>query len=378
MEERPLAGAKVASLVRHAVARRGGDVPVAYCRALRDLGAEVEIVLFGGGDVGAERLTADGFRTHLVPLPKHSWRWTTSRAVASVLEAIAPDFVHARCYDAVIHASRAIAQGLHARLIITHPDPVERLDRRLRAWPYRHLPSRVISPSPSASQAHRRWYGYPPERCVALANPVGDEFFSPPPRNETLAAQLGLAGAYPVVIWPARLVPRKGHADLLRAWRQVLTEYPAGRLLIVGDGKLQAKLPKLANHLGVSEAVIFTGFRADLVDLLSLSDVLACPSHSETLCMSVFEAMAAGVPVVSTKVWGPVDHITDGVNGLLVPIGAPTELAAAIKRLAGDQELARRLADAARSYAREHFSFEAFKTGLARIYVAAMARACVS
>lgn len=373
MEDQPLRGIKVAFIARHVVPRRGGDVPRAYCQALRDLGAKVEVVLLGGGDVGAEQLQADGFPTHQVSAPKHSWRRATSQAVATVLASIAPDIVHARCYDAAIHASRAIAAGLPARLIITHPDPVERLDRRLRAWPYRHLPIRVISGSPSSSRAHQRWYRYPPERCVVLANPVCDEFFSPPPRDENLAAQLGVANAYPVVIWTARLIARKGHADLLRAWREVVAEYPNGRLLIVGDGKLQAKLPHLAERLGVAESVVFTGFRPDVVRLLALSDILACPSHLDTLCMSVFEAMAAGIPVVSTRVWGPIDHIQDGVNGLLVPIGAWQELAAAIKRLAGDRDLARRLSEAGRAYAQENFSYEAFKTGLGRIYLAALA-----
>lgn len=373
MGPNPLEGLKVAFIARHVVPRRGGDVPLAYCRALRQLGAEVEVILLGTGDVGADQLRAEGFRTHEVNLPKHSWRRTTSRAVAAVLASIAPDIVHARCYDAAIHASRAVAAGLPARLIITHPDPVERLDRRLRAWPYRHLPVRVISGSPSCSRAHQRWYWYPPERCVVLANPVCEEFFTPPPRDETLAAELGIADAYPVVIWTARLIARKGHADLLRAWREAVAEYPNGRLLIVGDGKLQAKLHSLAERLGVAESVVFTGFRPDVVRLLALSDILACPSHLDTLCMSVFEAMAAGVPVVSTRVWGPVDHIQDGVNGILVPIGAWQELAAAIKRVAGDRELARHLSEAGRAYAQRNFSFEAFKTGLAHIYLAAMA-----
>lgn len=373
MAERPLDGTRIAVVARHVVARKGGDVPAAYCQALRELGAEVEVILLGRGEVGEGRLASEGFTVHHLDVPKHSWRRKTSWAVAELLRRISPDIVHARCFDAAMHASRAIAAGLPARLVINHPDPVERLDRRLRAWPYRRLPVRVISPSPSASRAHQRWYGYAPERCVALPNAVCDEFFQQRPRDHGLAAELGVAGAYPVVMWPARLIARKGHADLLRAWREVVAEYPEGRLLIVGDGKLQTKLPRLAQRLNLSDSVLFTGFRPDLANLLSISDVLACPSHAETLCMSVFEAMAAGVPVVSTRVWGPVDYIEDGVNGLLVPVGAWRELAAAIKRLAGDRELARRLAEAGRALVLKQFTFEAFKAGLARIYLDVLA-----
>ncbi|MCX7600102.1 MAG: glycosyltransferase, partial [Armatimonadetes bacterium] len=327
--EEPLRGIRVAFVAVPPPPRGWGTLGT-YCRALRELGAEVELVLIGAREVSAEQQSALDFPIHLLNHSKHSSNKRTSRALSAALNKIRPQIVHAWGYDASIHASRAVAEGLQSRLIVEQPDARQRFWRRVRAWRLRRWPVRVISPSPSASRTHQQWYGYPPQRCMVLASPIRAGAFNPPPPDEALAEELGIIDAYPVVIWPALLKRLKGHADLLRAWREVVAEYPRGRLLLVGDGKLRSQLVRLAQSLGVGGSVLFTGFRPDVLRLLALSDILACPSHAETFCMSVFEAMAAGVPVVSTRVWGPVDYIQDGVNGLLVPIGDWRQLAAGI------------------------------------------------
>jgi glycosyltransferase involved in cell wall biosynthesis len=360
--DRPLRGAHIIALETVAGQATAGArwVPFDYCRVLRDLGASVEWWALGPPGPRLESFAEQGVPTRALGMPKHSHRFDTSRALAAALAEAAPDLVHAHCYEPGLHASRAKAAGAIKRLIITHHEPRQRWTRRAFAWPYRHMPDLVTAPSPSAAENMRRWFGYPADRVVALQNPVADVFFAGGSRGEAMVAELGLEGAYPVISWVAAFRRGKGHADLVRAFREVLARYPSARLLLVGKGKHIGEVQALVGRLGLADHVIFTGSRSDVVDVLGVTDILACPSHLETLCMAVVEAMAAGRAVVSTAVWGPCDHISDGVDGLLVPLGDVGAMAEALLRVAGDRVLAERLGAAAHEYARRTFSMEVF------------------
>ena len=342
-----------------------------YCHALRELGAEVEAWVFKPEQAMLEELADDGFPTRVLGLRVQSHCWSSSRALASALADSAPDWVHAHSYSAGLHASRAKAAGAINQLIITHHDARLRWSRCIMAWPYRRVPDVVIAPSPSCAKRIASWYGYPQDRVTTFPLPVNTACFDPPACKEELARELGLVDAFPVIIWVARMQKEKGHADLLHAFRTVAKHYPSARLVFVGDGKHGPHLQNLSRRLALSEQVLFTGLRSDIPALLSVADIFACPSHAEALCMAVQEAMASSKPVVSTACGGPSDHISDGENGLLVPIGQPKALAEAILRVAGNVALAERLGEAGRAYAQEHFSMDQFVAGLADVYMAA-------
>ena len=112
----------------------------------------------------------------------------------------------------------------------------------------------------------------------------------------------------------------------------------------------------------------FTGARDDVPELLAGFDVFAFPSRFEGLCLAVIEAQAAGVPVVATPVGGIRETVVDGETGLLVPVGDPAALAAAVCRLLEDSELSARLAAEARSRVRERYSVERMVEQTLRLY----------
>jgi len=369
--EKVLSGLRIIN-VSTSLPSGAGRAFMIYSRALRELGAEVEAWTFAPDQAMLAELAAEGFTTRVLGLLKHSYRLSSSKALAAALADSAPDWVHAHSYETVLHASRAKAMGAFKHLMICQHDARLRWPRRLYAWSHRTAPEMVIAHTPTHANTLATWYGYPPERVVALPLPVSDACFEAHVRQKALADELGVAGAYPVVTWVGRLQREKGHADLLWAFRTVVARFPAARLLLVGSGKHGDYLENLARRLGLREHVVFTGVRGDVPQILALTDVFACPSHAETLCMAVQEAMAAGKPVVSTDVSGPHDYIADGENGLIVPIGRPKPMAEAILRLAGEADLARRLGQAARAYAQEHFSTTQFVTGLGSIYVRAI------
>ena len=128
----------------------------------------------------------------------------------------------------------------------------------------------------------------------------------------------------------------------------------AGRDLEQG-GAFQEALERESERLGVRERVEF-GFRDDVPDLLETLDVVALPSWTEGLPIVLLEAMAHGRPVVATPVGGTPELVTDGETGLLVPPRDPEALAAALRRVLDDPDLARRLGTAARARVAERFT----------------------
>jgi glycosyltransferase involved in cell wall biosynthesis len=357
--------------------RKAGGAGVAfalYARALRTLGANVEVWTISGGGPLLDELAADGFPNRILGLAKHSHRFSTSRALAKALAEHKPDWVHAHNYEPALHASRARKWGAIPGLIVTHHDPRLRWTRRLFNWPYRNVPDAIIVPSASGARAYQRWLRFPAERMSVLANPLPDVFFADPARDEAVAGELGLSGRYPVMAWVGRLGRLKGHADLLQAMTSIVGRYPRALLLLVGRGKLEEELHQLTNKLGLSENVRFLGHRSDGPALLALLDIFVCPSHGEVLCTAISEAMAMGKPVVSTTVWGAEDQIRHEESGLLVPIGDVRALGEAILRLADDRDFAERLGRSAEAYARDRFTGATFLDNLLRIYLGVIAR----
>jgi len=122
-------------------------------------------------------------------------------------------------------------------------------------------------------------------------------------------------------------------------------------------------------RLGLDGRVVFTGFRMDVPELLSECAVSVLPSLSEGLSNTLIESMAAGVPVVATRVGGNPEVVDEGRTGLLVPPRDPAALAEAICRTLQDRELARQFGEAARQRVAEHFSLERMLRDTERLYV---------
>src|SRR5207302_189425 len=124
------------------------------------------------------------------------------------------------------------------------------------------------------------------------------------------------------------------------------------RVAIAGEGELRGELEGLTSGLPVE----LLGERTDIPDLLASFDVFAFPSHFEGLCLAVIEAQAAGVPVVATPVGGIRETVVDRDTGLLVPVGRPDALAAAILDVLANPEAARRRVELAQERVLETFA----------------------
>ncbi len=182
------------------------------------------------------------------------------------------------------------------------------------------------------------------------------------------AARVADAGA-PSILVARNLEPLYDNETALRAFAIVLRSYPAARLVIAGSGPSRAGLEQLAGELGVPGAVRFTG-RVDNSGMAALyrnADLMLNPSTIDNMPNSLLEAMASGVPVISTNVGGVPYMVEDGVTALLVPPRAPDAMAAAILRLLAEPALAARLRAAGLSYV-EQYAWPNVRQRLLRVY----------
>ncbi len=191
----------------------------------------------------------------------------------------------------------------------------------------------------------------PAERITVLPNGVDREAFKPQSRSIRQVARTSFE--YSEKEWVVGIVGSlttvKGHDTLLAAAACIAADNPHLRLLIVGDGPLRATLAQEAQAAGVADRVRFTGWRDDVPAILSAMDVFVCASESEGMSNAMLEAMAAGLPIVATSVGDHSHLLRHGIEGLLVPPGAPRAMAGALAQLARDQALRQRFATAART-----------------------------
>lgn len=152
----------------------------------------------------------------------------------------------------------------------------------------------------------------------------------------------------PRLICAASLFPKKGHPYLLEALSRVVAAHPTASLLLAGHGPERGTIESKVKALGLSERVIFAGYRADARTLIASARVFLLSSIEEGLPNVILEALSAGVPQVATAAGGTVEAVEEGVTGFVVPPRDPVLMAERILRLLDDPSLHSRMAAASR------------------------------
>ena len=172
----------------------------------------------------------------------------------------------------------------------------------------------------------------------------------------------------PVVGFVGRIEPRKGPLDLVRAAPAIRAARPDVRIVLVGDDPYDSA-PEYAAQVRAAQDVEHIPWVPDGAAVMRHLDVLVAPSRQEPFGTVLAEAMAAGTPVVATRVGGLAEVVADGVTGRLVTPGDPAELAAAVLEVLGDRE---RMGAAARAHARK-FGADAYADRVEAILLEAAA-----
>jgi len=170
----------------------------------------------------------------------------------------------------------------------------------------------------------------------------------------------------------ANLQERKGHLDLIAAIAKLYPDYPQIQVHIIGGdlfGDSRERLLKeRVAELKLDDAFTFHGQVGDVRDYLNELDILVCASHEEAFPISMLEAMAFELPIVSTNVNGIPEALTHGYSAQLVPRSRPDMLATNLKLMLDDSKLAKSYGSAARIEVENRFSLQVFKQKIHRLY----------
>jgi glycosyltransferase involved in cell wall biosynthesis len=199
-----------------------------------------------------------------------------------------------------------------------------------------------------------------------------DRFLGAPAGKIGLRSQLHIPPGTPLLGIVGRLVPVKDHPTLFRALALLEGGSHAPHLCVVGYGECREGLRQLAHRLGMDSRIHFLGWRSDLEAILGDLDMVICCSRNEGTPVALIEAMAAGIPVLSTDVGGVGDLVTHGQTGWLVPPGDPPALARAIRTLLEDPALRSRLAAAARPVALEKHDLKGLLHRMEALYTSVL------
>lgn len=191
------------------------------------------------------------------------------------------------------------------------------------------------------------------------------------PNGVDLPTETARAQARPLrrIVMVANLRQEKGHDVLIDAAPQIFSSCPDAEICLAGTGPMADALHERARARGVGGRVQFLGLCEDVPALLASSDIFVLPSRSEALPNALIEAMAAGLPVVASRVGGIPEIVSDGQNGVLVEPGRPGALASAIVNLMDHPSAAFGLGSAARSWVSRTYSFERMVSSTERVYI---------
>ncbi len=197
-----------------------------------------------------------------------------------------------------------------------------------------------------------------PKRVAVLQNCVPD----PGPRREK-------GSSPPLILFLGRLSARKGVPELLTALAHPAMQALEWSAVLAGDGPLEEYAAQAAG-LGLSDRVRMPGWlgQDEVRSLCATADILVLPSRAEGLAMAVVEGLANGIAVVTTRVGAHEEVITDGLNGLFVPVGDPDALAEAMAGLIVDPDRRAALASRGRTTFLDRFDMAAYMSRLQPVY----------
>jgi glycosyltransferase involved in cell wall biosynthesis len=207
--------------------------------------------------------------------------------------------------------------------------------------------------------------GFAPRRVKVVYNGVDVErFAAAKPDRERLFP--GTAGQKLVVLVGNMHSEVKGQLTVIAAAFKVFEHFPQTRFIFVGDGERRSEFEHRAAQFG--KTFLFLGRREDIPEILASCDIALLPSAAEGMPNAVLEYMAAGLPVIASRVGGNVEAVEDGVSGLLIPAGDSGALADSLIRLLQDEEFAQLLSRNAQISVRERFSFESLTRNIDSLY----------
>lgn len=290
------------------------------------------------------------------------------------------DVIHAHLHLIAIYARIAARiAGTPVAIYTEHSDIARRqwiwrrIERALEPWTsYKVTVSEVQKTRTVALE------GFPAEKVEWIKNSVPVDEFSPDPEiRRSRREELGVPADALVIGNISNMRYLKRLDLLIEAFEELARTRSDLWLLLVGDGADKPRLDALRSQSAFAERIVMTGKRRDVADLLRAMDVFAISSESEGLPINMLEAMAAGLPVVATRVGAIADVIDDETSGLLLDAGDTARLQHTLRRLVDEPESRARLAEAGHRHVRAEYDAPVNSRRLEEIYARLLRRVLV-
>jgi glycosyltransferase involved in cell wall biosynthesis len=344
------------------LARRGHEIHVIYS----PVRVEPEFL------AGLMRLT--NVRCRAIPMPR-AIRFADIRAFWAV-----QSYVRANGPFDIVHGCSSKGGGYARLLKLLRPGPVlyspqafvtmspvvrgaKKLFYRVIEKSLALLTDRIVCAS-GAEAEHAQELGIAPRRLTVIANGTA---VSNPPERDSIRAELGIAADHVVAGFVGRMEDQKAPERLIAAALSLLPKIPELRLLMIGDGPKRARLQTALESAGLGSRVLWLG-AVDARRYFPAMDIFALTSLYEGFAYVLIEALQAALPIVTTPVGGALEAVIPGVNGIVVPHDAPLVLIEAIRMLAIDGDLRRRMGQESLSTSRR-FSAVAMVDAMEALYL---------
>jgi glycosyltransferase involved in cell wall biosynthesis len=349
------------------------------------IGMMIETVGLGGAEMVvlrlAEELRARGHTVHpVVPLGRDGWllgqlrdagfKWhtydlrrpidpTLPPRLGATLEDLGVDVVHSHEFTMSVYGAAACRRIRVPHIITMHGNQTmtQKWNRRAALrWAFRRSRATVAV----SEDTRRHLEATVPNGMPDRAGNRGRV------RNE-----LGIADHEVLLLAVGSLTPRKGHAILLDAMKQLTAQLPdfPWRVAIAGGGPERERLLALIDEYGFAGKAQLLGERNDIPDLQAAADIFVLPSLWEGLPLAIIEAMFAGNAIVASEASGIPEAITKGEHGLLTPPGEAAPLAEALRSVMVDPAYRQKLGEAALQRARTKFTIAAMTDAYEQLYL---------
>ena len=275
------------------------------------------------------------------------------------------------------HNTQPLLDGVMGALLsgvtrVVHTDHARQFPDKNRymfmEWLMSHFVYKMVGVSKQTQQNLHKYEKIPSRKLMSIENGIDIQRFQIEIDVTLKKKELALPDKGQVIGVISRLEKVKGITYLLQAMPQIIERIPDITLLIVGDGSEMKQLKTQSKQIRIQDHVVFAGSRHDIPEILQVLDLFLLPSLSEGLPLGLLEAMAAGCPVLASKVGGIPSVIENGKNGLLISPGDPEAIRKGILRLLFDEQQRNRFSDTAFQIIAERFSAEQMSRNYEKLY----------
>lgn len=320
---------------------------------------DVEVLSFTNG-IMINKLKDIGITTHVIQSTK-PFDITVWKKVTQLIKTNKYDIIHAhgtRAASNVFYSAKKLRLPLiytiHGWSFHQSQSKLTRIVREMSENFITHMANLNIAVSENNKNEGKTNFGL--NNIKVIYNGIDLNKFNPNSKHNDIRKEFNVKSNETLLGYMVRLTEQKDPITMIKAMQQVYKVNKDIKLLIVGNGNLEATIKKMVNESEIKNNVIFSNFREDIPAVLNAIDIYCLPSLWEGMPIGLIEAMAMGKTTISTSVDGTKELITNKYNGFSIPINDPLQLANTILKIHNNSNLKMIIGENARKTINEHFN----------------------